>query len=79
MKQKKPVVSVAVKDIEHGIRKYKGELDKHLQAVIKAAGFDYTPNIFEDGRVFLVLPENRGAFLYKTEKILSELLSLERS
>ncbi len=69
---------MAVKDIEPGIKKYSGELDMHLHAVIKAAGLDYTPYTFSDGRILLVLPNDKGAFLYKTEEIMSELLSLEK-
>lgn len=77
MKNKKGVISVASNHIEAGILKYKGEVHLHLQAVIKSAGFDYTPYAFNDGRILLVLPNNTAAFLYDSEDVLTEALSLE--
>ena len=92
MKNGKGVISVAPEHIEPGIKKYKGEIDKHLQAVIKAAGFDYIPYAFNDGRILLVLPNKAkpnvvnepsmallplAAFLYDNEVVLSEALHLE--
>lgn len=78
MKQEKPVISVAPENITKGIEKYKGVIDLHMQAVIKATGFNYTPYTFEDGRILLVLGGNKAAFLYKTEEIMNDMLSLEK-
>ncbi len=77
MKNKKGVISVSSKHIDAGIEKYKGEIHLHLQAVIKSAGFDYTPYALNDGRILLVLPNKTCAFLYDNEELLTESLSLE--
>ena len=75
MKDKK-VVKIELRHIEPGILKYKGEIDKHLQGLIKSAGLNYVPYRFNDGRYLLVLPENLGAFLYADEETVFATLSL---
>jgi hypothetical protein len=72
----KKILSIAVEHIEPGIKKYEGRVDTHLSAVIKAAGLSYTPYIFKDGRILLVMPSNSAAFLYPNQGILYDALSL---
>lgn len=76
MKNKRGVVTVASKHIEAGIVKYKGEIDGHLTSLIKSAGLQYTPYLFKDGRILLVLPNNLGAFLYNDKDTMFEALHL---
>ena len=76
MNRKKEVVSIAQSHIERGIAKYNGILDGQLVSLIKAAGLQYTPYIFSDGRILLVLPNNLGGFLYDDRGTLFESLSL---
>ena len=76
MNDKKGIVSVASKHIETGIKKYKGEPDAHLNAVIQNAGFSFTSYVFNDGRILLVLPNNIGAFLYADRDTLFDALDL---
>jgi hypothetical protein len=76
MSGNKGIVSVASKHIESGIKKYRGEPDAHLNAVIQNAGFNYTSYVFNDGRILLVLPDNIGAFLYADQDTLFEALDL---
>jgi hypothetical protein len=76
MKDQKTVISIAADLIERGIKKYRGEIDPNLQSIIKSAGFGFTPYIFNDGRILLVLPNNTAAFLYANKEVLYEMLSL---
>jgi len=78
MRDKKGIVSVASKYIEAGIKKYNGEPDPHLNAVIRNAGLNYTSFVFNDGRILLVMPDNVGAFLYADHDVLFEALDLVR-
>ena len=70
------VKSVAAKHIEAGIQKYGGVIDDHLAGIVKAAGLQYTPYRFIDGRILMVLPNNLGGFLYRDKNALYELLAL---
>ena len=74
---KERIVHVAQQHIKPGIQKYQGEIDQHLQAIIKRAGLDYTPYTFSDGRILLVLPYNSAALLYPDKETLFEALDLE--
>ena len=76
MENTKGVVSVAPGHIEKGIAKYGGVIDTQLTSLIKAAGLQYTPYIFNDGRVLLVLPNSLGAFLYDNKDTMFVALSL---
>lgn len=76
MKNTKSIVTVAHTHIEKGITKYGGVIDSHLASLIKAAGLHYTPYIFNDGRILLVMPNNVAAFLYKDKETLFDALSL---
>lgn len=76
MKNNKGVVPVAPGHVEKGITKYGGVIDAHLTSLIKSAGLQYTPYLFNDGRILLVLPNNLGAFLYADKDTLFEALSL---
>ena len=67
MSNKKGVVSIASNHIEAGIKKYKGESNARLNALIKNAG-----------RILLVLPDNTGALLYADNDTLFEILDLTR-
>lgn len=62
--------------IEKGIAKYGGVVDAQLNSLIKAAGLQYTPYLFNDGRVLLVLPNSLGAFLYDDRDTMFEALNL---
>jgi hypothetical protein len=77
MSDKKGIVSVAAKHIETGIKKYKGEPDARLNALISSAGFSYTSYVFNDGRILLVLPDNIGAFLYADKETVFKALDLQ--
>lgn len=77
MDEKKGIKAVASKHIEAGIAKYQGKIDEHLASLIKGAGLTYTPYIFNDGRIMLVLPNNISAFLYPDKQSLFEFLNLE--
>ena len=77
MKINKDIVSVSAIHIEAGIAKYGGVLDTNLADIIKYAGLQYTPYLFNDGRILLVLPKNVSAFLYKDKETLFQALSLE--
>ena len=74
--EKKEITSVAPKYIEPGIKKYQGEIDSQLHTVTKSAGLDFTPYVFNDGRILLVLPNNTAAFLYLDKEVLYATLSL---
>ena len=76
MKDKKGVVSISPDHIEKGIAKYGGTVDAHLTSLIKSAGLQYKPYLFNDGRILLVLPNNLGAFLYADKDVLFDALSL---
>ncbi len=76
MKNNKGVVSVSPEHIEKGIAKYGGTIEVHLTSIIKAAGLQYTPYQFNDGRILLVLPNNVAAFLYDDKEVLFDALSL---
>ena len=73
----KEVKKVAPEHIQAGIDKYGGVIDFHLKNIISAAGLNYTPYTFKDGRILLVLPDNLAAFLYKDEQTVYQTLSLE--
>ena len=74
----KKIVKVDAIHIEAGIKKYEGVVDLHLHNIIQAAGLNYTPYTFKDGRILLVLPNELAAFLYKDEETVFETLSLGR-
>lgn len=76
MKDKKEVVPIAAKHIERGIQKYQGKIDTQLHTIIKAAGLGFTPYLFNDGRILLVLPNNTAAFLYPDRDVLYANLNL---
>ena len=76
MKNKKDIVTVDPKHIEAGIAKYEGVIDTHLQNLIQCAGLSYTPYLFKDGRVLLVLPNNTAAILYADKDKMFEVLNL---
>lgn len=76
MKNSKGVVSVSPDHIEKGITRYGGVIDTHLTSLIKSAGLQYTPYVFKDGRILLVLPNNIAAFLYDDKDTLFDALSL---
>ena len=78
MSNKKGVVSIASNHIEAGIKKYKGESNARLNALIKNAGLNYVSYVFNDGRILLVLPDNTGALLYADNDTLFEILDLTR-
>ena len=71
------IITVAKHHIERGIEKYKGVVDEHLQGIITRSGYEYTPYLFADGRVLLVLPHNLSALLYPSKKVLFEKLVLD--
>lgn len=71
------IIKVQLEHIELGILKYGGVVDVHLQTLIKAAGLEYIPYVFKDGRILLVLPNNMGAFLYSNKENLFSVLKLE--
>lgn len=73
---KSKIISVEAQFIEPGIKKYNGKIDAHLVSLIKGARLSYTPYVFNDGRVLLVLPNNTAAFLYADKEALLEALSL---
>jgi hypothetical protein len=77
MDDKKKIITVASNNIEKGISKYGGKVDAHLSSLIKGANLTYTPYVFTDGRILLVLPNNISAFLYPNKEFLFEHLSLE--
>lgn len=77
MKADKRVISIAKEHIEPGIKKYRGEIDAHIASLLKAAKLAYTPYLFADGRVLLVLPNNAAAFLYESKDVLFQTLQLE--
>ncbi|MCB0509378.1 MAG: hypothetical protein H6579_03715 [Chitinophagales bacterium] len=72
----KDITIVQSKHIELGIKKYEGQLDKELQSLILSAGYEYTPYVFKDGRILLVLPYNISAILYANKAILFDKLQL---
>ena len=76
MKNKADVITIPSKYIEAGISKYGGVVDGHLESLIKSAELQYTPYLFKDGRILLVLPNKVAAFLYKDKETLFETLSL---
>ena len=76
MKNSKGVVTVAQGHIEKGIAKYQGVIDAQLTSLIKSAGLQYTPYLFNDGRILLVLPNNLGGFLYDDREAMFAALSL---
>jgi hypothetical protein len=76
MNNKKGVVTVAQGHIEKGISKYNGIIDAQLTSLIKSAGLQYTPYLFNDGRILLVMPNNLGGFLYDSREAMFEALSL---
>lgn len=73
----KEVVIVQSKHIALGIEKYQGEIDEHLQALVKNAGYDYKTYVFNDGRVLLVLPHEISALLYASKELLYTKLQLD--
>jgi len=77
MGDNKKIITVSGLHIEPGIEKYGGKIDEHLAVLIKNAGLTYTPYIFMDGRVLLVLPKNVSAFLYPDMETLFRNLNLE--
>ena len=77
MSDEKKIVSVSSNHIEAGIKKYGGEVDLQLASLIKSAGMTYTPYLFTDGRILLVLPNNISAFLYPDKDSLFKNLNLE--
>ena len=77
MKNKRGVISISANHIEAGIAKYKGVQDETISKLIKFSGLEYTPYLFNDGRVLLVLPNNIAAFLYDDKEALFDALSLE--
>lgn len=70
------MIKVKADHIAPGIAKYGGEVDKHINALLTAAGYQYTAYRFKDGRILLVLPGYLAAFLYSSEKVLFDKLSL---
>lgn len=72
----KKIIAVRASQIDRGIQVYGGEIDHHLQAVIKGASLEYTPYVFKDGRILLVLPNRISAFLYSDRDELYKSLSL---
>jgi hypothetical protein len=76
MNNKKGVVSVAPKHIKAGIIKYGGVVEAHLSSLMKGANLQYTPYLFNDGRILLVLPNNLGGFLYDDKETMFKSLSL---
>lgn len=74
---KQKALSVAPSHIEPGIKKYGGQISEHLHKVIKASGLDYTPYVFTDGRILLVLPNKTAAFLYSSDESLYGSLRLD--
>ena len=68
---------IAPHHIEPGIKKYQGVIDHHLQQLINNAKLEYTPYVFNDGRILLVMPCNLSAFLYANKEELYAKLSLE--
>lgn len=76
MNDKKEIVSVAANHIEPGIKKYEGKIDPQLSKIISAAGLTFTPYLFNDGRILLVLPHNTVAFLYSNKDVLFNVLNL---
>lgn len=75
--QEKSVILVAAPYIEPGLKKYEGKIHSQLKKILSMAGLSYTPYLFNDGRVLLVLPNNTAAFLYASEETLYSALSLE--
>ena len=73
---KRQIKLIAAKHIEPGIQKYQGEIDIQLHTVIKSAGLNFTPYVFNDGRILLVLPHNMAAFLYPNKEVLYANLNL---
>ena len=76
MNNKRGVISVTQSHIEKGIAKYGGIIDAQLTSLIKSAGLQYTPYMFNDGRILLVLPNNLGGFLYDDREVMFEALRL---
>ena len=76
MKNTKGVVTVAQGHIDKGIAKYGGVIDAQLTSLIKSAGLQYMPYLFNDGRILLVMPNNLGGFLYDDREAMLEALSL---
>lgn len=74
---KEKIISVAPRHIKPGIQKYGGTIDQHLQSLITNAGLTYTPYVFKDGRILLVLPYDSPAILYPDKETLYEVLNLE--
>ena len=58
--------------IEPGIAKYKGKEDGYLQVLLDTANMQYTPYVFEDGRIMLVNPKREFGLLYDSEEELLE-------
>lgn len=77
MSVSKKVIPIAAKHIELGIKKYQGQIDARLNNLLRNAGCSYTPYIFNDGRILLVLPNSVGALLYPNETSVYEALALE--
>ena len=44
---------IAPHHIEPGIKKYQGVVDHHLQQLINNAKLEYTPYVFNDGRILI--------------------------
>ena len=76
MEKSKSVVSVAPAHIDKGVAKYGGVIDAQLTSLLKAAGLQFTPYIFNDGRILLVMPNNLGGFLYSDREAMFETLNL---
>lgn len=76
MDGKKEIITVASHNIEKGIQKYGGKVDAHLSSLIKGANLTYTPYLFNDGRILLVMPNNISAF-YSDQEFLFQHLNLE--
>ena len=74
---KKEIVSVAREHIQPGIKKYQGKVDSQLAKLIAIAGFNYTPYLFNDGRVLLVLPHDSAAFIYQSKEHVYKKLNLD--
>jgi|GEM_PF-474069 len=73
----KNIIRVKAQHIEPTIKKYQGKGNAQLFALLKKAGYNYTPYIFNDGRILLALPYNTCAFLYPNEKVVIEFLRLK--
>lgn len=76
MSDKPKAIPVSSKHVEKGIEKYRGKIDPDLHRIVRSAGLDYVPYLFEDGRVLLVFPNNLGGLLYKGKEHLFASLDL---